>query len=78
MRLRCHRNRWSGTASPEDALRALSQVRRLGADEVPGIPRGRPFPLERFAEAAPLAEAPAHGTEPFFVLEDGQDGRRRA
>jgi hypothetical protein len=51
----------------------LPQVRGLVADEMPGIPQGRPFPLERFAEAVALAEAPVHGTKPLFVLEDGQD-----
>ncbi|MGW2409495.1 zinc-dependent alcohol dehydrogenase family protein [Streptomyces sp. NPDC001739] len=66
-------NRWFGTASPEDALRALSRVRGLVADGVLSIPRGRPFPLERFAEAVSLAEAPAHGTKPLFVFEDGRD-----
>lgn len=66
-------NRWFGTASPEIALRALSRVRGLVADEVLSIPRGRPFPLERFAEAVSLAEAPAHGTKPLFVFEDGGD-----
>ncbi|MFE1307626.1 zinc-dependent alcohol dehydrogenase family protein [Streptomyces sp. NPDC058755] len=66
-------NRWFGAASPEDALRALSQVRGLVADEVLSIPRGRPFPLERFTEAVSLAEAPAHGTKPLFVFEDGRD-----
>ncbi|WP_424860502.1 hypothetical protein [Streptomyces sp. MMS24-I29] len=70
-------NRWFGTASPEIALRALSRVRGLVADEVLSIPRGRPFPLERFAEAVSLAEAPAHGTKPLFVFEDGWgDGDR--
>ncbi|AYN42541.1 NADPH:quinone reductase [Streptomyces dangxiongensis] len=66
-------NRWFGTVSPAEALRALSQVRGLVADEVLSIPRGRPFPLERFAEAVSLAEAPAHGTKPLFVFEDGRD-----
>ncbi|WP_030339643.1 zinc-dependent alcohol dehydrogenase family protein [Streptomyces sp. NRRL S-1022] len=65
-------NRWFGIASPEDALRALSQVRRLVADEVLSIPQGRPFPLERFAEAVAFAETPAHGTKPLFVLRDDQ------
>ncbi|MEW2514486.1 zinc-dependent alcohol dehydrogenase family protein [Streptomyces sp. NPDC046870] len=67
-------NRWFGTTSPEDALRALSQVRGLVADGVLGIPQGRPFPLEHFREAVTLAEAPAHGTKPLFVFEDGRDG----
>jgi NADPH:quinone reductase-like Zn-dependent oxidoreductase len=66
-------NRWFGTASAADALRALSEVRGLVTDEVLSIPRGRPFPLERFTEAISLAEAPAHGGKPLFVLEDGQD-----
>ncbi|UXY24320.1 zinc-dependent alcohol dehydrogenase family protein [Streptomyces cynarae] len=67
-------NRWFGTTSPEDALRALSQVRDLVADGVLSIPQGRPFPLEHFPEAVALAEAPAHGTKPLFVFEDGRDG----
>jgi hypothetical protein len=66
-------NRWFGTASPEDALRALSQVRSLVADEVLSIPQGQPFLLERFTEAISLAETPAHGTKPLFVFEDGRD-----
>jgi hypothetical protein len=68
-------NRWFGTASPEDTLRALSQVRSLVADEVLSIPQGQPFPLERFTEAISLAETPAHGTKPLFVFEDGRDYR---
>ncbi|WP_191870895.1 zinc-dependent alcohol dehydrogenase family protein [Streptomyces filipinensis] len=66
-------NRWFGTASPEDALQALARVRGLVADEVLSIPQGRPFPLERFAEAVSLAETPAHGTKPLFVFDDGRD-----
>ncbi|GAB2658652.1 zinc-dependent alcohol dehydrogenase family protein [Prescottella soli] len=66
-------NRWFGTASPEDALRALSQVRSLVADDVLSVPEGRPFPLERFPEAVALAESPAHGAKPLFVFEDGRD-----
>ncbi|MFD8422803.1 zinc-dependent alcohol dehydrogenase family protein [Streptomyces sp. NPDC059466] len=64
-------NRWFGTASPEDALRALSEVRGLVADGVLSIPEGRPFPLERFAEALALAETPARDAKPLFVFEDG-------
>jgi NADPH:quinone reductase-like Zn-dependent oxidoreductase len=64
-------NRWFGTASPADALRALFEVRSLVADEVPSIPRGQPFPLERFPEAISVAEAPAHGGKPLFVFDDG-------
>ncbi len=66
-------NRWFGTASPADALRALSEVRSLVADEVLSIPQGEPFPLERFTEAITFAEAPAHGAKPLFVFEDGRD-----
>lgn len=66
-------NRWFGTASPEDALRALSEVRGLVADGVLSIPQGRPFPLERFTEAIALAETPARGAKPVFVFEDGGD-----
>ncbi|WP_212830625.1 zinc-dependent alcohol dehydrogenase family protein [Catellatospora sp. TT07R-123] len=63
-------NRWFGTTPPEEALRALSQVRSLATDGVLTIPEGQPFPLERFAEAIALAEAPAHGTKPLLVFED--------
>jgi NADPH:quinone reductase-like Zn-dependent oxidoreductase len=66
-------NRWFGTASPADALRALSEVRGLVADEVLSIPQGEPFPLERFTEAISFAEAPAHGAKPLFVFDDGRD-----
>jgi NADPH:quinone reductase-like Zn-dependent oxidoreductase len=66
-------NRWFGTVSPDDALGALSHVRSFVADEVLSIPGGQPFPLERFAEAISLAEAPVHGTKPLFVFEGGQD-----
>ncbi|MBV1850457.1 zinc-dependent alcohol dehydrogenase family protein [Catellatospora tritici] len=66
-------NRWFGTTSAEDALHALSEVRSLVADEVLTIPQGQPFPLERFAVAIALAEAPAHGTKPLFVFDDGRD-----
>lgn len=66
-------NRWFGTASPAEALRALSEVRSLVAEEVLSIPQGEPFPLERFAEAISFAEAPAHGAKPLFVFEDGRD-----
>lgn len=67
-------NRWFGTTSPTDALRALSEVRHLVADDVLSIPPGRPFPLERFAEALAFAEAPAHGAKPLLVLDDDRDG----
>ncbi|MFE2583955.1 zinc-dependent alcohol dehydrogenase family protein [Streptomyces sp. NPDC059378] len=63
-------NRWFGTASPEDALDALSEVRTLVTDGVLTIPEGRPFPLERFTEAIALAETPARGAKPFFVFEE--------
>ncbi|MFB6874944.1 zinc-dependent alcohol dehydrogenase family protein [Streptomyces sp. NPDC056323] len=66
-------NRWFGTASGEDVLHMLSQVRSLVVDEVLSIPEGRPFPLERFAEAIALAETPARDAKPLFVFEDGRD-----
>jgi NADPH:quinone reductase-like Zn-dependent oxidoreductase len=66
-------NRWFGTASPADALRSLSEVRSLVADEVLSIPQGEPFPLERFTEAIALAETPARDAKPLFVFEDGRD-----
>ncbi|GHF13039.1 oxidoreductase/dehydrogenase [Streptomyces spiralis] len=66
-------NRWFGTVSPTDALRALSEVRGLVVDEVLSIPRGRPFPLERFTEAISFAETSAHGAKPLLVFEDSRD-----
>ncbi|KUN10630.1 NADPH:quinone reductase [Streptomyces yokosukanensis] len=66
-------NRWFGTTSPADALRALSEVRALVVDEVLSIPEGLPFPLERFTEAVSSAETPAHGAKPLFVFADGSD-----
>ncbi|MHB9850832.1 zinc-dependent alcohol dehydrogenase family protein [Streptomyces krungchingensis] len=70
-------NRWFGTASPEDALDALAEVRALVTDGVLSIPAGRPFPLERFTEAISLAETPARGAKPLFVFEDDRDGDDR-
>ncbi|MEU4091527.1 zinc-dependent alcohol dehydrogenase family protein [Streptomyces sp. NPDC026673] len=69
-------NRWFGTASPADVLRALTEVRTLVADGVLTIPQSRPFPLERFTEAIALAETPARGAKPFLVFEDGPDDDR--
>ncbi|MFG2306913.1 zinc-dependent alcohol dehydrogenase family protein [Actinacidiphila glaucinigra] len=66
-------NRWFGAASPEGALRALSEVRTLVADGVLSIPQGQPFPLEHFAEAIAVAETPARGAKPFFAFEHGRD-----
>ncbi|WP_237522868.1 zinc-dependent alcohol dehydrogenase family protein [Streptomyces sp. SID1328] len=65
-------NRWFGTVSSEDTLHALARVRNLVVDGVLSIPLGRPFPLEAFAEAVALAEAPAHGTKPLFVFDEGR------
>ncbi|MGW5329438.1 zinc-dependent alcohol dehydrogenase family protein [Streptomyces sp. NPDC004014] len=70
-------NRWFGTVSPDVALHALSQVRDLVTAEVLAIPQGRPFPLERFVDAVSLAEAPAHGTKPLFVLDDRHEDHHR-
>jgi NADPH:quinone reductase-like Zn-dependent oxidoreductase len=68
-------NRWFGTASPADVQDALSEVRTLVTDGVLCIPEGRPFPLERFAEAISFAEAPAHGAKPLLVFDDkAEDG----
>ncbi|MGW6605264.1 zinc-dependent alcohol dehydrogenase family protein [Streptomyces sp. NPDC055036] len=66
-------NRWFGTTSPADALRTLSEVRTLVADEVLTIPQARPFPLERFTEAISLAETPAHGAKPLLVFEEDRE-----
>ncbi|MFF3563755.1 zinc-dependent alcohol dehydrogenase family protein [Streptomyces sp. NPDC002574] len=66
-------NRWFGSASPQDALRALSEVRDLVAASVLSIPEGRPFPLDDFSEAITLAETPARGAKPLFVFADSHD-----
>ncbi|MGW1542270.1 zinc-dependent alcohol dehydrogenase family protein [Streptomyces sp. NPDC002309] len=63
-------NRWFGTASPTDALDALSEVRTLVTDRILTIPEGRAFPLEHFTEALALAEAPARDAKPLLVFED--------
>ncbi|MFD8372030.1 hypothetical protein ACFV2Z_14840 [Streptomyces sp. NPDC059688] len=68
-------NRWFGNASPEDALHAPAQVHGLVADEVLSIPQARSFPLEAFAEAVALPEAPAHGTKPWRQALTDQGGR---
>ncbi|MEV7036109.1 zinc-dependent alcohol dehydrogenase family protein [Streptomyces sp. NPDC093272] len=62
-------NRWFGSASPPEVLRALSEVCTLVADGVLTIPPGRPFPLDGFAEAVAFAEEPAHGAKPLFVFD---------
>lgn len=65
-------NRWFGAASPADVLDALCEVRSLVVNGVLTIPEGRPFPLERFAEAVSFAEAPAHGAKPLLVFDVGR------
>jgi NADPH:quinone reductase-like Zn-dependent oxidoreductase len=64
--------RWFTTTSPDEAARALGEVRDLVTDGVLDIPEGQSFPLERFAEAVTLAEAPAHGAKPLLIF-DGDD-----
>ncbi|MBY8881211.1 zinc-dependent alcohol dehydrogenase family protein [Streptomyces sp. PLK6-54] len=65
-------NRWFGTTSPADAARALSEVRNLVADDVLSIPDGRPFPVERFAEAVSVAEKPGRGAKPVLVFDGAE------
>lgn len=61
--------RWFATTSPNEARRALGEVRDLLADGVLDIPEGQSFPVERFAEAVTLAEAAAHGAKPLLIFD---------
>jgi NADPH2:quinone reductase len=61
--------RWFAT-TPQDQLgAALSQTFELVAGGSIEIPEGRPLPLEEFADAVRLAEAPGHGGKPLLLLE---------
>jgi len=62
------RPRWFATATPEDVRSALHEVIALVTKEVMTIPEGQPFPVEQVAEAARLAEAPAHGGKPTLTF----------
>jgi hypothetical protein len=58
------------TTQQEQTGAALSQTFELVAGGTLQIPEGQPLPLERFAEAVRLAEAPGHGGKPLLLLND--------
>jgi NADPH:quinone reductase-like Zn-dependent oxidoreductase len=61
--------RWVVTTPPEVTAATLAEARKLVTDGVLEIPAGQPIPVERFADALSLAEAPAHGTKPLLVFD---------
>jgi hypothetical protein len=60
--------RWVVTTPAEDVQAALREAHGLVTDGILEIPEGRPIPIERFADAVTLAEAPGHGAKPLFVF----------
>jgi NADPH2:quinone reductase len=61
-------HRWFATTSREQIGAALTETFQLVAGGTIRIPDGRPMQLEQFADALRLAEAPAHGGKPLFLL----------
>jgi NADPH2:quinone reductase len=61
--------RWFNATSQEQIGAALAQTFELVASGSIGIPDGRPLPLEQFADAVRLAEAPGHGGKPLLTFE---------
>lgn len=59
--------RWFATTPPEQANKALAEVRDLVVEGVLDIPEGQAFGIEHFADAVALAEAPSHGTKPLLI-----------
>ena len=60
--------RWVVTTPREQVAVTLTETRKLVTDGVLVIPAGQPIPVERFADAVEVAEAPAHGTKPLLVF----------
>jgi len=60
--------RWFTTTPSEQIGATLAETVRLVAAGTVQIPEGQPLPLEDFADAVRLAEAPAHGGKPLLVL----------
>ena len=60
--------RWFMTTPPERIGKTLTEVVSLVARGVMTIPEGQPFTLAQAADAVRLAEAPAHGPKPYFLL----------
>lgn len=61
-------HRWFGTNTPDTILTKLAAAYELVDDGTLEITAGQPFRLEQFADAVALAEAPARGGKPLFVL----------
>jgi NADPH:quinone reductase-like Zn-dependent oxidoreductase len=61
---------WFSTTPREQISAALIQTRQLVAGGTIRIPDGQLMKLEQFADAVRLAEAPARGGKPLFVLGD--------
>ncbi|HET6834125.1 MAG TPA: zinc-dependent alcohol dehydrogenase family protein [Acidimicrobiales bacterium] len=60
--------RWVVTTPPEQVAATLTETRKLVTDGILEIPPGQPIPIEHFADAVAVAEAPAHGTKPLLVF----------
>jgi NADPH:quinone reductase-like Zn-dependent oxidoreductase len=61
--------RWVVTTPSEVTGATLAEVRNAVTAGVLEIPEGQPISVERYADAAALAEAPAHGTKPVLVFD---------
>jgi NADPH2:quinone reductase len=61
-------NRWFATTPREQIGAALTETFQLVAAGTIQIPDGQPMTLEQFADALRLAEAPARGGKPLFLL----------
>jgi NADPH:quinone reductase-like Zn-dependent oxidoreductase len=62
-------NRWLSKAAPDEVGTMVARTVELVAGGTIILPEGQPLPLDQFADAVRLAEAPAHGDKPLFVLE---------
>jgi NADPH2:quinone reductase len=61
--------RWFTTTPQQQIRAALSQTVELVASGSLAIPEGQPLPVERFADAVLLAEAPGHGGKPLLLFD---------
>jgi NADPH2:quinone reductase len=61
--------RWFATTPQPQIADALSQTFDLVASGAVAIPEGQPVPVEQFAHAVQVAEAPGHGGKPLLVFE---------
>ena len=60
--------RWVVTTPPDETKATLTEACNLVTAGVLHIPDGQSIPVERYAEAVALAEAPAHGGKPLLVF----------